>query len=126
MDRLQNQIIDLNQKVDGLYQIVEHLSNQISTFVTDKQEQSAQLKENFSDTVEFRRVERRNQDGNELLMSHKDILNDDSSWDSHTEYDSEKNLPPEIQIRRLTVQLTAAYNRIAALEEQLLARRIHV
>ncbi|MBZ8181321.1 hypothetical protein [Oscillatoria salina] len=126
MDRLQNQIIDLNQKVDGLYQIVEHLSNQISTFVTDKQEQSAQLKENFSDTVEFRRVERRNQDSNELLMSHKDILNDDSSWDSHTEYDSEKNLPPEIQIRRLTVQLTAAYNRIAALEEQLLARRIHV
>ncbi len=31
----------------------------------------------------------------------------------------------EIQIRRLTAQLTAAYNRIAALEEQLLSYRIH-
>jgi len=28
-------------------------------------------------------------------------------------------------VQRLTAQLTAAYNRIAALEEQLLARRIH-
>jgi len=30
----------------------------------------------------------------------------------------EKELTPEIQIQRLTAQLTAAYNRIAALEEQ--------
>ncbi|NEP07517.1 MAG: hypothetical protein F6K34_23605 [Okeania sp. SIO4D6] len=33
-------------------------------------------------------------------------------------------LTSEIQIQRLTAQLTAAYNRIAALEEQLLSRRI--
>jgi hypothetical protein len=31
----------------------------------------------------------------------------------------------DIQIQRLTAQLTAAYNRIAALEEQLVANRIH-
>ncbi len=36
----------------------------------------------------------------------------------------DKNITPEIQIQRLTAQLTAAYNRIAALEEQLLLKRI--
>lgn len=33
-------------------------------------------------------------------------------------------LAPEAQIQRLSAQLTAAYNRIAALEEQLLAQRL--
>ncbi|WP_373538506.1 hypothetical protein [Chamaesiphon sp.] len=35
----------------------------------------------------------------------------------------EQDLSPQVQIQRLTAQLTAAYNRIAALEEQLLANR---
>jgi hypothetical protein len=35
----------------------------------------------------------------------------------------EEDLSPQIKIQRLTAQLTAAYNRIAALEEQLLAKR---
>jgi hypothetical protein len=35
----------------------------------------------------------------------------------------EQDLDPRIQIQRLTAQLTVAYNRIAALEEQLLAKR---
>jgi hypothetical protein len=35
----------------------------------------------------------------------------------------EQDLSPQIKIQRLTAQLTAAYNRIAALEEQLLAKR---
>ncbi|NJL98547.1 MAG: hypothetical protein HC924_06865 [Synechococcaceae cyanobacterium SM2_3_2] len=34
------------------------------------------------------------------------------------------HISPEAQVQRLTAQLTAAYNRIAALEEQLLAQRI--
>ena len=34
------------------------------------------------------------------------------------------DLPLEGQIQRLTAQLTAAYNRIAALEEQLLSQRL--
>jgi hypothetical protein len=37
---------------------------------------------------------------------------------------SEKTMSPELQIQRLTAQLTAAYNRIASLEEQLLSRRV--
>ena len=36
-----------------------------------------------------------------------------------------RDVSPELHIRRLTAQVTAAYNRIAILEEQLLAQRIH-
>ncbi|MEN9203413.1 MAG: hypothetical protein Q6K80_07005 [Thermostichus sp. DG_1_6_bins_120] len=35
-----------------------------------------------------------------------------------------QDLAPEAQVQRLSAQLTAAYNRIAALEEQLLAQRL--
>ncbi|MGK7918355.1 MAG: hypothetical protein AB4038_22945 [Prochloraceae cyanobacterium] len=59
------------------------------------------------------------------VMEHKDILLDGSNWENDINPQSEHTLSPDIQIRRLTAQLTAAYNRIAALEEQLLARRIH-
>ncbi|WP_009633016.1 hypothetical protein [Synechocystis sp. PCC 7509] len=56
-------------------------------------------------------------------MEHKDVLADNSS--KYAPKSGEKELTPEIQICRLTAQLTAAYNRIAALEEQILAQRIH-
>lgn len=35
----------------------------------------------------------------------------------------EKQMSPELQIKRLTAQLTVAYKRIAQLEEQLLSRQ---
>ncbi|MGQ9836564.1 MAG: hypothetical protein ACUVRV_01010 [Cyanobacteriota bacterium] len=35
-----------------------------------------------------------------------------------------QDIAPEAQVQRLSAQLTAAYNRIAALEEQLLAQRL--
>jgi hypothetical protein len=49
----------------------------------------------------------------------------DSIYPDQNPQGGEKNITPEIQIQRLTAQLTAAYNRIAALEEQLLLKRIH-
>lgn len=64
------------------------------------------------------------QNASKSMMEHKDILVDSNELDTHLQ-SGEKELGPEIQIQRLTAQLTAAYNRIAALEEQLLARRIH-
>ena len=58
-------------------------------------------------------------------LAHKDIIEDNETslpfW-SHAESTS---MTPEIQIRRLTAQLTAAYHRIAALEEQIIAQRHH-
>jgi uncharacterized coiled-coil protein SlyX len=57
-------------------------------------------------------------------MSHKDVIDDgeDSALEHHGS--TQIIMPPEMQVQRLTAQLTAAYSRIAALEEQLLSRRI--
>ena len=56
-------------------------------------------------------------------LEHKDVLVDDNYLN-----ESSKNIDGEfasdIQIQRLTAQLTAAYNRIASLEEQLISKRI--
>jgi uncharacterized coiled-coil protein SlyX len=53
----------------------------------------------------------------------KDVLSDDEEMASRPPTPNGRALSPEAQIQRLTAQLTAAYNRIAALEEQLMARR---
>ena len=61
-----------------------------------------------------------------LLNQHKDILVDDESVHSSAASDNSQNseiISCEEQVNRLTAQLTAAYYRIASLEEQLLAIR---
>lgn len=59
---------------------------------------------------------------NHDLNHHKDVLSDEKRQ-SGDRNDVSAGLSSDIQIQRLTAQLTAAYGRIAALEEQLLARR---
>jgi hypothetical protein len=51
-------------------------------------------------------------------MHHKDVLEDEDSIGFPE--DLVTDVPVDMQVRRLMAQLTAAYNRIAALEEQLL------
>lgn len=58
------------------------------------------------------------------IEQHKDVLVDVSYAESEAR-SSDRTLSTEVQIQRLTAQLTAAYNRIAALEEQLLSKRVH-
>ncbi|MGK7899330.1 MAG: hypothetical protein AB4372_38375, partial [Xenococcus sp. (in: cyanobacteria)] len=58
------------------------------------------------------------------LTHHKDIIMDEVNENGISSANNDSELSTEIQIRRLTAQLTAAYNRIAALEEQLLTYRI--
>ena len=56
-------------------------------------------------------------------LIHQDVLLDNETSSYHHQ---ETMLSPQSQIQRLTAQLTVAYSRIAALEEQLLARqRVH-
>ncbi|MEN9213844.1 MAG: hypothetical protein Q6J44_00560 [Gloeomargarita sp. DG02_4_bins_56] len=56
------------------------------------------------------------------MSEHRDIL---SEVPPQSNYGQEgQDLPPEMQIQRLMAQLTAAYSRIATLEEQLVACRI--
>ncbi len=56
-------------------------------------------------------------------LIHQDVLVDNETSSYRQQ---ETTLSPQSQIQRLTAQLTVAYSRIAALEEQLLARqRVH-
>jgi hypothetical protein len=56
-------------------------------------------------------------------LIHQDVLVDNETSSYRHQ---ETMLSPQSQIQRLTAQLTVAYSRIAALEEQLLARqRVH-
>jgi len=124
MDALERQMIELTQKFDTLQQIIERLTYQIDRIVSEKEQQKKEsdllasvASVNTSSISPQKKVN--------PVMEHKDILIDGSSWESDFDRTSEQIISPDIQIRRLTAQLTAAYNRIAALEEQLLARRIH-
>ena len=124
MDALQRQILDLTQKVDTLHKIIERISCQINQVVSERQQQRAQS-DPLATVGSMTAHSTSNQRNLNSVMEHKDILLDGSNWENDINPQSEHTLSPDIQIRRLTAQLTAAYNRIAALEEQLLARRIH-
>jgi uncharacterized coiled-coil protein SlyX len=122
MDSFQEQIVELNAKVDALHQVIEQLSNRITevfseVLLVDRSQRSP------SGTTSGRQSYGQRY-GLDTKMDHKDVLSDDDFLESDS-HSGERSLSPEVQIQRLTAQLTAAYNRIAALEEQLLSQRIH-
>jgi hypothetical protein len=115
MNGLQQQIISLDRKVDHLQEIVESLSTQIALLATNKLSQSPR---ESLEMVGFSEL------SDNILYDHKDILRDHGGKKAPA-VNGDNTFSDEIQIRRLTAQLTAAYNRIAALEEQILTYRIH-
>ena len=123
MDTLQKQLSALNDKVDGLHQLIEQLSSRLSEVVSDSKIGSEQGQRFEVDTMIGQRYHRHPFNSDHSL-EHKDVLSDDGSVESSNQ-NNDRQLSPEVQIQRLTAQLTAAYSRIAALEEQLIARRIH-
>lgn len=123
MDTLQIQISELREKIDKLHQLIEEIGNQVKGLSNQQPKQIEQ--ESYSLPHFASSANLMGQDGeSEYQLTHKDILVDDNSSSSSASSNSD-NLAPDTQIRRLTAQLTAAYNRIAALEEQLLSYRIH-
>lgn len=125
MDSFQDQIAGLSVRIDGLHQIIERLTEKLSVVLKDVQsltvDNNHRLQSGISATphTHLHRYE-----SSFSMEQHKDVLMDDNYPDSDHHH-HERNLTPDVQIQRLTAQLTAAYNRIAALEEQLLAQRIH-
>jgi uncharacterized coiled-coil protein SlyX len=115
----QQQVAQLNDKIDMLHQLLEQLTEQVSGIAAVQSNAHNDLRPdpatvNLSPASFHRTVD--------PSMVHKDILSDEP----HLEGDKSSNsqmLSPEVQIQRLTAQLTAAYNRMAALEEQILACR---
>ncbi|MCW6035888.1 hypothetical protein K4A83_06330 [Spirulina subsalsa FACHB-351] len=134
MDGLQQQLLTLNYKVDALYQMMEQLTHQFnqcvaSCSVSSSQERLSGEFDALSPPLLWNDLPvypPHAQESENLEMMHKDILKDEEGWDIPPDYNlSDQDLAPELQIRRLTAQVTAAYHRIAALEEQLLAQRVH-
>ncbi|MBE9057726.1 hypothetical protein [Sphaerospermopsis sp. LEGE 08334] len=127
MDSLQTQILTLSQKVDALYQVIENLDRKLSQGLTDCFLEQKQPKDNYLENHELEMFNFKPQitfNSDLEHLEHKDILIDGIYPDMNMQA-GDKLITPEIQIQRLTAQLTAAYNRIAALEEQLMRQRIH-
>lgn len=127
MDELHEQVATLDKKLDSLYQAIEILTERIA--IEEASQQNGQsLSGSGDDLHKSRDLTYHNGFNSEMLYGadedYKDVLLDDSRPETANPSGG-RQLTPEIQIQRLMAQLTAAYNRIADLEEQLLARRIH-
>lgn len=120
------QVSELNVRVDALQQMVEQLGVQTAEILSVLKRLSAEgdlgtRSEAFSVRPTYQAYQNRHT--LDHSMEHKDVLSDLVYTDPEA-HGTDRNLTPEIQIQRLTAQLTAAYNRIAALEEQLISKRI--
>jgi hypothetical protein len=119
MQPVEKQIKILANKVDDVYQILDRLHHHL---VVDTDDGTQQLLD-----------DRRDLDANFAApavaepadwLVHQDVLVDSQGVEA-SHHHSELHLSPQSQIQRLTAQLTVAYSRIAALEEQLLSQRIN-
>lgn len=114
---VQQQISELKHQLDNLYQIVERIQTTLASPNALPTEELTNLLPKLDASVfdlEF------SVGGNSL--KHKDVLFDESASLEGYPMD-ETAMSPELQIKRLTAQLTVAYKRIAQLEEQLLSRQ---
>jgi hypothetical protein len=146
MESIQQQISALTHKVDRVYQILaRETASDLDAQIVGGEETSIRHPLNCEDTQlvgghnprlrqdssghysndypDLTSNSNYRQDSTEWIIAQQDILIDSSGVEISHHQIKEQDLAPQIQIQRLTAQLTAAYNRIAALEEQLLARR---
>ncbi|AUS99226.1 hypothetical protein CLI64_01800 [Nostoc sp. CENA543] len=124
MEPLQQQILTVSHKLDALYQFIEQLDTKVAQAISECSVAKTKANESFQENREISYSQFKGQFSINSELEHKDVLIDGIYLDTSSQ-SGEKSLSPEIQIQRLTAQLTAAYNRIAALEEQLLRERIH-
>lgn len=116
---LQPQINRLNHQIESLNQAIEKLIPFVSELVADHHGGYGMNGELIGHSTHHHS----HNSYHEMLSENKDILLDSDMF-TPSNPQSEKTMSPELQIQRLTAQLTAAYNRIASLEEQLLSRRV--
>jgi phage shock protein A len=124
MDSLQEQVVTLTTKVDALHQMIDRVNDQISAIVASTYPASANMGDLRIGQPSRGYMPKTSPSLLDTVCEHKDILVDSSYLDLERQ-NSEANISQDVQIQRLTAQLTAAYHRIAALEEQLLAVRAH-
>lgn len=129
MEILKMQVDSLTRKVDLIYAMIEEMNVKLSLELNTRSMQNyqARISDNFM---------------TEYLITEEDELVDNLHHNYPHSYqrdhkvrgtertfgnsiDADQELATDLQLQRLTAQLTAAYNRIAALEEQLLSTRIN-
>jgi len=115
MESLEKQILTLSQKINAIYEVIERLDMRLSQALSDSSLDKLPVIEHY--------LEKKQPVPELKELKHKDILLDGIVEMNYQTTD--KQITPEIQIQRLTAQLTAAYHRIAALEEQLLRQRVY-
>ncbi|MGD1863572.1 MAG: hypothetical protein ACFB0D_03365 [Phormidesmis sp.] len=121
MEVLEKQVLELSDKVDSLHGLIAQLAQKVDTGITSQPCTSNDILPDSGPVNVSPAVSRR---APNPAMMHKDILSDEPYLEGDKSSTARK-LSPEIQIQRLTAQLTAAYNRIAALEEQIMAYRAY-
>ena len=122
-DTMKIEISQLGQKVDRLFPAIEELKRLVSNTLAEggSSARTASTGERIG-TLNGYDSSYSHHHVLDEFVDHKDILIDSAGTELYAKK-SDRVLPPELQIQRLTAQLTAAYNRIAALEDQLLSRR---
>lgn len=120
MESVEKQILTLSYKLDALCQKIEVLDQKLSQVISSCDSGTKQSMQSLWENID---VENYKSNSFKAELEHKDVLIDGIYPEGNSD-GGERQLTPEIQIQRLTAQLTAAYNRIAALEEQLLLKRI--
>ncbi|QLE57942.1 hypothetical protein [Nostoc sp. TCL26-01] len=123
MDSLQQQILTLSHKLDALCQVIEQLDIKVAQTFSECSLARTEAKDNYLENNDHNHTQLKGHGSFSSELEHKDVLTD--GYLDMNRQGGDRVLSPEIQIQRLTAQLTAAYNRIAALEEQLLRERIH-
>jgi hypothetical protein len=119
MQPVEKKIEILTNRVDDVYHILDRLHQHLlpeAPAGSNWREKSPEIEQQFPE-IDI-------QESADWLI-HQDVLVDNEHV-SGSYRRQEMVLSPQSQIQRLTAQLTVAYSRIAALEEQLLARqRVH-
>lgn len=125
MEASREQVTTLTNKVDSLYKIVEELNEKLTECMSERKPTDPQRKFSHISLGNLEKISSyQSYSSIDSMMDHKDVLSDDKFSDTNV-HGLDKELTADIQIQRLTAQLTAAYSRIAALEEQLLSQRVH-
>lgn len=132
MDLLHKQILVLSSKIDALYQIVDQLNQKVGQALLEGSFSASGSASSHSSTVRHSSLTNHiptsisipTHHHRSTTPEHKDILADED-YSQNRHMNGDRYLSPEVQIQRLTAQLTAAYNQIAALEEQLLTHHSH-
>lgn len=145
MEILKMQVDSLTRKVDMIYAMIEEMNAKLSLELNTRSMQNYQARISDNFMTEYLMTEEDeladdlpNNYSSNYSSNYPSNYSSNYSNNYQREHhvrgaertlgnsiDADQELASDLQLQRLTAQLTAAYNRIAALEEQLLSARIN-